>query len=195
MSDLIEGTKERKRRLRAMPAALSSNIGAFGCVWATAIFAVLFSIGYRATRWRVWLFLLAPALIVVAGALVDFLYGMTLRLRAALTLERQGVRCLVIHSRSPRWEDHIASHWLPRLGPVARTLDWSERANWQRSLEVRLFRRYVDGPLGFNPAVLVLRGMRPPLVYRFFYAFREAKAGRPQYLAILEEEMFRELRV
>ena len=47
----------------------------------------------------------------------------------------------------------------------------------------------------YNPAVLVFRGLRRPAVYRFYYAFQQAKHGRTQYLDALEAELFRELGV
>jgi hypothetical protein len=55
---------------------------------------------------------------------------------------------------------------------------------------VRLFREFCPGPRNFNPAVLVFRDLQPPLVFRFFYAFQEAKHGQSQYLEALEAQMF-----
>jgi hypothetical protein len=91
------------------------------------------------------------------------------------------------------WQDHIAREWLPRLDPVSVRLNWSERNQWPDTLEVRLFRRFCLAEHNFNPAVLVVRGLRAPLVFRFYYAFHEAKHGNPQYLKELETELFRVL--
>ena len=89
---------------------------------------------------------------------------------------------------------HVRERWLSRLGARAVTLYWSDRSSWSESLEVRLFRRFVDPEeANFNPAVLVLRGLRRPRVYRFFYAFQQAKHGRGEYLEALEAELYREL--
>ena len=91
-------------------------------------------------------------------------------------------------------ENRIRDSWLPRFGQQAVLLNWSERAHWPRSLEVRLFKHFVAAQQNFNPAVLVLRGAERPLVFRFFYAFQQAKHGRPQYLAQLEAELFAHVR-
>jgi hypothetical protein len=194
MADVIEGTTEAKRRRRAVPGAVSSSAGA-GCFWGVVACAVACGVAYRQTHWRGWLVPAAFAVAIVVVVLLRALWGVAVLLGARATLTRRGVRCLVVHSNSPNWDTHIASHWLPRLGPIAATLNWSERASWDRSIEVRLFRHFVEARRNFNPAVLVLRGLRPPLVFRFFYAFREAKAGRPQYLQTLEEQLFRALDV
>lgn len=105
-------------------------------------------------------------------------------------LAPRGIRCLVIHSDSPTWQDHIRDTWMPRLGGRATSLNWSERNRWPNSLEVRLFRSFIEGRLNFNPAVLVFRGLRRPLVFRFYYAFQQAKYGRAQYLEALEAQVF-----
>ena len=72
---------------------------------------------------------------------------------------------------------------------MSESLNWSERARWKRSLAVSVFRHFVFQPFNFNPAVVVFRGFRSPLVYRFYYAFREASHGRHQYLEELEAAM------
>jgi hypothetical protein len=74
-------------------------------------------------------------------------------------------------------------------------LNWTERAHWRRSLEVRLFNHFIRSRQNFNPAVLVLRSFQRPLVFRFFYAFQQAKNGRPDYLTRLEEELFKHTRI
>ena len=71
-------------------------------------------------------------------------------------------------------------------------LNWTKRADWRNSLEVRLFIHFIRSRRNFNPAVLVLRGMKRPMVYRFYYAFRDAKNGRRDYLIELEQEMFQQ---
>ena len=68
-----------------------------------------------------------------------------------------------------------------------------ERAQWRNSFEARLFRHFIREGINFNPAVLVFRGLRPPLVYRFYYAFKESKSGRVEYLEQLESELFEHL--
>jgi hypothetical protein len=53
-----------------------------------------------------------------------------------------------------------------------------------------VFERFCGRNSNFNPAVVVFRGMAAPLVFRFFYAFHEAKHGAPQFVAELETQMF-----
>jgi hypothetical protein len=69
----------------------------------------------------------------------------------------------------------------------------SERQRWTRTLEVRVFRHFCGESLNFNPAVVVFRDYREPLVFRFYYAFHEAKVGRTRYLEELENRMFEAL--
>jgi hypothetical protein len=52
-----------------------------------------------------------------------------------------------------------------------------------------------DAERNFNPAVVVFRGRSAPFVFRFFYAFHEAKQGNPQFVATLEKQMFRALQI
>jgi hypothetical protein len=56
-----------------------------------------------------------------------------------------------------------------------------------------VFKRFCGQRHNFNPSVVVFRGLRAPLVFRFFYAFREVKAGRDEYLRRLEADLFEEL--
>jgi hypothetical protein len=45
----------------------------------------------------------------------------------------------------------------------------------------------------YCPAVVLFHGFRPPLVFRFFGAFKEQKQGRPDALSIMEGRLFSEL--
>jgi hypothetical protein len=188
------GTQEQKRLQRAVPDALSAGT-AGGCVWAIAGYAAFCLWMYRRSGWLGWVLLAAPALIIATIALIHAAYGIALLAVARFVLEPRGVRCLLVHSDSPIWEPHISATWLPRFGRIATRLNWSERASWNRSIDVMLFRHFCKGPENFNPVVLVFRGLRRPLVFRFFYAFHEAKHGRTEYLAMLEGQMFTALRL
>ena len=61
------------------------------------------------------------------------------------------------------------------------------------NLAVAIMLVKATAPLNFNPAVLVLRGLKRPLVYRFYYAFQHAKHGRTDYLERLERDLFEHL--
>ena len=153
-------------------------------------YAAVCLILYRQTGWLGWVLLAAPALILTVVAFGRALYAIGLLVIARLRLGLRGQRCVVVYSRSPIWESHVLSEWLPHFGDVAATLNWSDRTSWGLSVEVLLFKRFCLSSVNFNPAVIVLRGLRRPLVFRFFYAFHEAKQGRTEYLALLEEQMF-----
>jgi hypothetical protein len=187
-----QGTRERTRALKAMPPSLQGS--APGCLVAVVVY-VLACLGlFRATRNWLWLALALPAVALLASIAFHWIRGLLLLSRSRRALAARGIRCLVVYSPSPSWEAHVRDRWLARLGDRATVLNWSERASWPASLEARLFEHFVAGPeVNFNPAVLVLRGLRQPQVYRFYYAFQEASHGRTRYLEALEEEMFREL--
>jgi hypothetical protein len=57
-------------------------------------------------------------------------------------------------------------------------------------LAVCVFRHFCGTHWNHNPAVVVFRGLKQPYVYRFYEAFAQVKAGRPQYLEGLEADMF-----
>jgi hypothetical protein len=145
-----------------------------------------------------WIWPLVPAVLIGLGLVYvigNWIYGLVLLSAAERAWAASGVRCLLIHSDSPVWSGHVQAQWLPSFGQFARQLNWSHRATWPPSLEVRLFRQFCLGQFNYNPAVLVFRGLRSPLVFRFFYAFHEAKHGNAQYLERLEAQMFAALGV
>jgi hypothetical protein len=180
-----------------MPARLAPRMAApLGCFVLVLAYLAVCLVLFAISRWWLWLILALPATlpVVIAIATVTTKVVGFVFLLLSRPLQRRGVRCLVIYSESPAWHDHIQQVWLPRLGPHAATLNWSQRSEWPWSLEVRLFKHFVaSSRRNFNPAVLVFRGLRRPAVYRFFYAFQEANRGRPQYLHMLEDELFIEL--
>ena len=174
-----------------MPPALPPSRS--GCFLAVLLYVLACSLLFWwSGRWT-WLVVAAPVAIGVVLVAVEKLLGLVLLHRARLQFESRGIRFILIYSRSPNWETHIRDRWLPRLGSAAILLNWSDRAQWKPTLEVRLFKHFVNAERNFNPAVLVLRGYKPPLVYRFYYAFRYANAGRTEYLQKLESEMLSHL--
>jgi hypothetical protein len=167
-----------------------------GCVLAFLGYLALCALLYWTTRSTWWLTVAAPGLLVLIVAVTNQIRGVILLARSRQHFESRGIRCLVVYSESPVWEDYIRTRWLPRLGQRAVTLNWSERSSWSPSLEVHLFKHFIGSSWrNFNPAVLVLQGLRRPRVFRFYYAFQQAKHGRRQYLEMLESELFTELEV
>ena len=155
-------------------------------LWSASFILVAFALG-------VWWYAL-PA-VPLPIYLVYLLHGLLLLVAAWRCWHRTSIRGILILSDSPNWKSYIEEHWLPRLDGKVVILNWSERSKWESSLPVRIFRRFgmAGGHLNFNPSVILLRGLRYPLVYRYFYAFRDAKHGNMTALRHLEEHMFAEL--
>ena len=166
-----------------------------GCFTAIAGYFAICAYLFWQSQWWLWLVLALPAAVALTTVIARELRGFFLLAECRRVFEPRGVRFVVVYSESPRWHDHIRRTWLARFGQSAVTLNWTERAQWRRSLEVRLFNHFIRSSRNFNPAVLVLRGSERPLVFRFFYAFQQAQNGRPDYLTKLEEELFRYIRL
>ncbi len=188
------GTQEMKRRRRAVPPAIGRIPSPPGCFVAIVIYVFLLAALFLAKRSFVPIAFAIPVVLVLGGRLAWFVYGVVLLAAVRRNWSPRGVRCLLVFSNSPVWQTHIETMWLPRFGHVAETLNWSERALWRPTLAVRVFRRFCRGA-DFNPAVIVFRGLRRPMVFRFFYAFHQVKAGRPQYLQRLESDLLAALGV
>lgn len=181
--------QERKRAVRAMPDPEPGK-GSTGCILIVILYAVITLAAYARTSHVGFVLAAAPALALCGVGVVSWIRKILLLARVARAWRRAGVTCLVVHSNSPNWAEHIATIWMPRLGSAARTLDWSLRSKWSSTLEVRVFRQFVQARRNFNPAVVVFRGVKAPLVFRFYYAFVEARRGRPEYLEELQQRMF-----
>jgi len=186
------GTQAQKRRRKAVPPAEDPPVLA-GCLVWLAMHLFLCASLFAFTQSLVIAAFALPALIVMGGIGARFAYGLVLLAVVRRTWSKRGVRCLMVYSHSPTWETHIRTTWVPRLGAMAVALNWSERSSWRSTLEVRLFRRFCGQQHNFNPAVVVFRGLDEPQVFRFFHAFQELKAGRPEYVQHLESELWKAL--
>lgn len=106
----------------------------------------------------------------------------------------RGIKGLVIYSQSPIWHTYIEEKWLPHIGPRVEVLDWSARRQWRdNDFRVRIFRRFVQSSGDYNPAAVVFRRKRSPLVFRFYSAFQNAKHGNVDGLSELETAFFEAL--
>jgi hypothetical protein len=191
----VETASERRRRLKALPEPQSVDSDReLAAALGSAICVAVVGAVWWATEAAGCGFLFFAGLLVSlswgAGVLYDSIRERRLLNEIQRTWTSRGIHCLVVHSNSPNWQDHIRSRWLPRLGTAAETLNWSERATWPSSLGVRVFERYVKARRNFNPAVIVFRDRERPLVFRFYHAFDEVRRGRPSYLERLETGMF-----
>ncbi len=161
-----------------------------GCLAAIAAYFAICAYLFWRSQWWLWAVLALPSAVALATVIAREVRGFLLLAECRRVLEPRGVRFVVVYSESPTWEGRIRSGWLPRFGQSAVVLNWTVRAQWRPSLEVRLFNHFIKSERNFNPAVLVLRGFERPLVFRFYYAFQQAKGGRPEYLNELEQELF-----
>ncbi len=117
------GTRESKRRNKAAPPALEPP-ASMGCIGAIAVYLGLWAVLVAATRGVPWAVALsAPAVVAIAIIAGNYLYGVTLLALVYWRWSRRGLRCLVVYSQSPKWEDYIRTRWLTRLGSDAITLD------------------------------------------------------------------------
>jgi hypothetical protein len=144
-----------------------------GCLAVVLVYVGLSTALFVATRSILFVALALPGLIVLGYQALRRLRARQLLAEVRRTCAPRGVRCLIIYSNSPLWEGHV------------------------ESLAVRVFRQFCfELPRrNFNPAIIVFRGLDDPFVFRFFYAFHEAKEGRPLYLNLLESQAFEALGV
>jgi hypothetical protein len=121
-------------------------------------------------------------------ALGYWLYGRLLLLWAWVRLRR--TQAVLVHSDSTTSRGYIEERWLPRFGARVAVLNWSERRAWRRGVEVRLWQHFCGTYRDYCPAVIVLRGVRSPQVFRFYEWFRRAKQGDANGLIELERHLF-----
>ena len=136
-----------------------------------------------------WLLIFTAPIILYIAYIV---HGIILLLAAWWRWRGTKIRGILVFSDSPNWQNYIEQNWMPRLGEQVVFLNWSERGSWQDSLEVRIFRRFGirDDNFNFNPLLIYFRGLRYPLIYRCYFAFRDNKHGNPEALQQLERHMF-----
>jgi hypothetical protein len=99
---------------------------------------------------------------------------------------------ILVYSDSPNWKQHVENDLLPRVGEKVVVLNWTQRASWRRSLEVRAFEHW-GGERDFNPIAILFPPRKPVLTLRYRSAFRDLKHGDIGPLRALEEALFREL--
>ena len=148
-----------------------------------------------------WLNVLALVLIVpvlVLALLVMLvlwpftaLYSLALRVVVERVWVAKGKRILLVYSRSPVWQDHIESTWLPRISDHAIVLNWSDRSTWRRSspLAARVFRHWAPRT-DFNPMVILFPRFPRARRMGFYYAFRDWKHGNGGALETAERKLF-----
>ena len=146
---------------------------------------------------RLPLLLLALPVVVVALPILG-VAGLASRwrrhsLRRTFEARWASTGCLgvLVYSNSPNWQVRIEERWLPRLGGRLVSVNWSDRARWERThpLEARIVRHFL-GDRDFNPAAVVFPPGQAERVFRFRPAFLDLKHGKPAALEALEAELF-----
>ena len=162
----------------ASPGCWTALFALAGVGWAVAIVKPLL----------VWLAALfsAPAAVTIWHELQ--VWQVTRRARQRC---REGIKGLLVYSKSPNWQPYIEEHWLPRVGGVLEVLDWSDRARWRENdHRVRLFNTFIASCEDYNPSAVVVRESGAVLVFRFYPAFKNAKHGNTEGLKDLESRFF-----
>lgn len=185
--------KFSKRTAAPKPTQGLSRAESLGCLSLLAVPTTLAVAAFRAGRF------IAAALLasLVVPFIAYWIWGRLLVVFALLRWRAQGITGILVLSDSPVWRPYIDRTWRPVLSKKLVMLNWSERARWRNSLEVLLWRHFVGHDAfggiyrNYCPAVVVLRGLRHPLVFRLYGAFQDAKHGNDTQLRILEEGIFR----
>ena len=142
--------------------------------------------------WRSLLLLLALIILVIAALVAWERLKVSNAARSfRRAYQSRGKDLVLIYSNSPHWHSYVEANWIPRWSARAVTLNWSERATWDRSRpEVALFDALATAR-EFNPLAIVVLPHGPPRVVRFWRAFRDHKHGRHAKLRNQESELER----
>ena len=183
----IRVTPLMSRKPTPSPEPQATELLRFGIV----VIAVSIAWGYVAIQMRAWGLL--TWCIPAAGILAYWLYGRILLLTSLIAFHKKRIRGVLIWSNSPNWKDYIEKNWQPKIGDRLIILNWSEKERWGKSLPARLFHHFCGTQENYYPSIILFRGLRRPLVYRFFFAFRDYKHGDEKALKGLESHLFRKL--
>ncbi len=176
-----------RRSRQRTPSPESRFIGTAGVVFL--IFGAL------TAAWAIAIRSICLAFVALPSAAYAYYlaHTITLLIRAKIRWERTNIKGILIYADSPNHKEYIESNWLPKIGDNVVVLNHSRKRRWPRDLAARVFDRFVHKvhyPDCRCPSVIVFRGLRYPLVFRFFYPFRNNKFGRPEALKKMEAEMF-----
>ncbi len=164
------------------------SISCYEWGWASILILSFCALVYFGVRTKIWGLLIGclPAILIFGW----WLYGRILLLICIVRMRRTGFRGVMVTSDSPNWRDYIQKNWMPRIGQQFYMLNWSDRRKWEKNLPVRVFRHFCGTHENYCPSIILFQGLRHPLVYRFFYAFRDYKHGDEEALRRLENHLF-----
>lgn len=160
-----------------------------GCAVAVAGVTCVFGVVVAITEWWWLLVFCVPGFLTF----VYWLHGKLLLLTAHTKYRKRGIAGVLVTSDSPNWNAYIQENWISQFGEHFVILNWSQRKTWESSLAVNLFSRFCSYEENFCPAVILFRGLRYPLVFRFFLAFRDYKHGNEAALQTLERRLYDEV--
>jgi len=160
-----------------------------GCIFAAVAVAVVAGVVAAMLSWG-WLYIACVPGVLALGYV---LHTKWLLFRAQRKFGARGIAGVLVTSDSPNWQTYIEEHWIAEFGDRFVVLNWSQRKSWSASLEERLFYRFGKYEENYCPCIILLRGLRPPLVFRFFLAFRDHKHGNEAALYTLKKRLREEL--
>jgi hypothetical protein len=136
------------------------------------------------------LLLLAICIVALPFLVLQYLWGIYLRVRFWRIARHEGKFVLLVYSDSPNWKSYVEQSILPRVQDHAIILNWSERARWDNgSWAVQAFQHW-GGHADFNPLGVVFCGIARVRVFRFYRAFLEHKRGNAVPLQQVENSFF-----
>ncbi len=124
--------------------------------------------------------------------LINYLFEKILLFIAQIDSQKTGKVAILVTSDSLHWRDYIEENWIPRLSNNVVVLNWSERINWPGTIYTKIFYKFVGTEENYCPSVVLLRGLKYPLIFRYYYAFRDARHGNDTARTSLEARMFKE---
>lgn len=136
------------------------------------------------------LLVLAIFIVALPVLLLQYMWGISLRVRFWWLAHHEGKFVLLVYSDSPNWKEYVEQSILPRVQDHAIILNWSERARWDNwSWAVHAFQHW-GGQQDFNPLGVVFCGFTKVRVFRFYRAFQEYKRGNAAPLQQVESRFF-----
>ncbi len=148
--------------------------------------------------WLIWHFFpsqwwLAVLIGVCAAWYMTYLLWGYINLWLAVSaFKLKGLDGILVYSNSPKWQTYIEHNWLPKFGDRFLVLNHSERKQWKLSVAMNVF-DFFCGSINYCPSVLIFRGFRYPKIFRFFYAFKDAKHNNTDALEKLERLLLLDL--
>ena len=163
-----------------------SKVGCLSVAALIGVFGIAISTKYN----KYWPILFTLPILIMLFQIIDAKLLLSAGMKRVRTKHIHGV---LVTSDSPNWKEYIENKWVPRIGSSLEILNWSAHTTWKRTVYTRLFYKFVGTRENYCPSVVLLCDLKEPLIFRFFYAFRDAKHGNMEALDKLEQRLFEEL--